>query len=241
MYLIGCVSPKKLYYFHDQQPTTMRMDSIDQGRLQKIQKNDRLMIIVSSPEPALTSFLNPFTSQSGGNNAMLNNNGYLVDDKGKISFPYIGELMVEGMTSREVGQMVKDKLSLYYKDIFVNVNITGRVFFMNGRMGASLQMFNERMTIFEAIAQAGSQDAFDMKNEVWLVREENGMRSMNKLNLNSKSIFASPYYYLKTNDLIYVKPGRSTTFLSPGSPTRNVVTITGAVITVILALNNILK
>jgi polysaccharide export outer membrane protein len=239
--LHSCVAPNKLYYFHDLKPTTLRMDSIDQGRLQRIQKSDRLSINVSSPEPLLTAFLNPFNAQNVGNSVQQFNNGYLVNDKGNIFFPYLGELKVEGLSSVEASKMIREKLSLYYKDIFVNVNIAGRVFFINGRQGTAIPMLNERLTIFEAMAQSGPQDAFDKKDEIWLVREENGQRSMNKLNLNSKDIFTSPYYYLKTNDLIYVQQGRSTTFLTPGSPARNVISITGAAVAVIIALNNIIR
>lgn len=239
--LFGCQSPNRLYYFNDLTSTSLRMDSIDQGRMQRIQKSDRLSVNVSSPEPILTAFLNPFNAQNVGNQVQQFNNGYLVNDKGNIFFPYLGELKVEGMTSSEAARMIRDKLSVYYKDIFVNVNIAGRVFFINGRQGSAIPMLNERLTIFEAVAQSGSQDAFDNKHEVWLVREEDGKRSMNRLNLNSKDIFTSPYYYLKTNDLIYVKPGRSTTFLSPGSPARNVLSITGAAVALIIAINNLTR
>lgn len=240
-FLHSCVPAKKLYYFHDQQPTVQRLDSIDQGQLQRIQKSDRLIVNVSSPEPALTAFLNPFNAQNVGNAVQQFNNGYLVNDKGYIFFPYLGELKVEGMTSTEASRMIRDKLSLYYKDIFVNVNIAGRVFFINGRAGTAIPMANERLTIFEAISQSGTQDPFDIKNAVWLVREENGERKIAKLDLNSKNIFTSPYYYLKSNDLIYVQQGRGTTFLSPGSPSRNVLTIASAAAAVFIALNNIIR
>ena len=239
--LSNCVSPKKLYYFHDLKPTTQRLDSIEQGVPLQIKRSDRLNINVSSPEPSLTAFLNPFNAQNVGNAVQQFSNGYLVNDKGSIMFPYIGELHVEGMTSTDAAKMIREKLSVYFKDIFVIVNIAGRVYFVNGRGGTTIQMFNERLTIFEAIAQSGTQDAFDMKNDVWLVREENGTRTMAKLDLNSKNIFTSPYYYLKSNDLLYVKPGRFTTFLSPGSPARNAIAITGAVITVLITLNNIIN
>lgn len=241
IYLHGCVPANKLYYFHDQGPTTQRLDSMDQGQLNRIQKADRLIINVSSPEPNLTAFLNPFNAQNVGNTNQLFNNGYLVDDKGNIVFPYIGEIKVENLTTSEAAGEIRKKLSVYYKDIFVNVNMAGRVYFINGRSGASIPILNERLTIFEAVAQSGTQDAFDKKNQVMLVREEKGERTIVKLDLNSKKIFQSPYFYLKNNDLVYVQPGRVTTFLSPGSPARNIITITGAALTVAIALNNILR
>lgn len=237
--LEGCVPTKKLYYFHDLAPTKQRLDSIDQGLQQKIQKSDRLLINVSSPEPSLTAFLNPFVSQNIGNTVQQYNNGYLVNDKGKIIFPYLGEIPVEGMTTTDASLLIKEKLSVYFKDIFVSVNIAGRAFFVNGRMGAVIPIINERLSIFEAMAQSGLQDAFDRKNQVWLVREENGERTFTQLDLNSKKIFTSPFYYLKSNDLIYVQPGKYSSFLAPGSPARNIITITGAIVTIFIAANNL--
>jgi polysaccharide export outer membrane protein len=234
--LNACVSPSKLYYFHDQAPTKHKLDSVDQGSVQRIQRSDRLAITVSSTDPALTAFLNPFNVQSTSNAVQQANNGYLVSAQGKIEFPLLGQLTVGGLTTVEASALIKEKLSFFYKDLFVNVNLNGKVYFMNGRNGTAITMLNERMTIFEAVAQSGAQDPFDRKNEVWLIREENGERSFTKLDLNSKNIFLSSHYYLKNNDLIYMMPGKYSSLLSPGSPGRSILTITGAALTVFIAL-----
>jgi hypothetical protein len=49
--MVSCVSPNKLYYFHDQVPSIQQIDSIQQNSLQRIQKSDRLSITVSSTDP----------------------------------------------------------------------------------------------------------------------------------------------------------------------------------------------
>ncbi|MBC7536310.1 MAG: polysaccharide biosynthesis/export family protein [Ferruginibacter sp.] len=236
--LHACVAPNKLYYFHDKQPGKDTLDIATQVSAQTIQKNDRLNITVSSTDPALTAYLNPFNVQTSTNSSQQANTGYLVNNIGKIEFPLLGSIDVAGLSTSEAAGRIKEKLSFFYKDLFVNVSLRGQVYFMNGRSGTPIPMINERLTIFEAITQSGVQDAFDKKNAVWLVRERNGQRTYTRLDLNSKSIFQSPYFYLQNNDLIYMQPGRFSSFLSPTSPGRNIITITGAILAIFIAIRN---
>ncbi len=237
--LNACVSSNRLYYFNDKVPGKDTLDTVSQVSAQKIQKNDRLAITVSSTDPALTAYLNPFNVQSSGTSSQQTNTGYLVNNTGKIEFPLLGQVEVGGLSTVEAAAVIKEKLSFYYKDLFVNVNLRGQVYFMNGRTGTPIPMVNERLTIFEAITQSGLQDPYDKKNDVWLVREKNGERIYTKLNLNSKSIFQSPYFYLQNNDLIYLQPGKFSSFLSANSPGRNILTISAAVLTLFIALRNL--
>ncbi len=237
--LNACVSSSRLYYFNDKLPGKDTLDTVNQVSAQKIQKNDRLSITVSSTDPALTAYLNPFNVQNSGTASQQTNTGYLVNNVGKIEFPLLGSIEVAGLSTVEAAAVIKEKLSFYYKDLFVNVNLRGQVYFMNGRTGTPIPMVNERLTIFEAITQSGLQDPYDKKNDVWLVREKNGERSYTKLNLNSKNIFQSPYYYLQNNDLIYLQPGKFSSFLSANSPGRNILTISAAVLTLFIALRNL--
>ncbi len=232
----SCLSPSKLYYFHDQQVAKQKLDSLEQDKLVKIKKGDRLQITVSSPDPAITTYLNPFGVASAGSFEQQSNNGFLVSQEGMIDFPQIGKVKVDSITTKEAAEMISSKLSFWYKEIFVDVNLTGRVYFMSGRNGTDIPMRNERLTIFEAMAQSGVQDPYDKRHKVWLVREENGERDFAQLNLASKEIFNSPYYYLRNNDLIYLQPGRMSTFLSPNSPARSILTLSGVLLTLYIAL-----
>ena len=236
----SCLPAEKLYFFSDEQPGFQQLDSLKESAIQRIKPADRLSVTVSSTDPSLTSYLNPFNlqmSQSNGN--QQSNNGYLVNADGAIEFPLLGKIPVAGLNTTEASTLIKERLSYYYKDLFVNVNLVGKVYVMNGRQGVSLQMFNERMTIFEAIAQSGVQDPYDLKNQVWLVREDSGKRYFTRLNLNSKKIFESEYYYLHTNDLVYMPPNRTSTILHPSSPVRGIVTIAGSIAALLLAINSL--
>lgn len=237
--LNACVSSSKLYYFHNKQPGRDTLNTSIQVSAQTIQKNDRLSITVSSTDPALTAYLNPFNIQSGGTSTQQVNSGYLVNNAGSIEFPLLGTIKVSGLSTTAVADTIKQKLSFFYKDLFVNVNLRGQVYFMNGRSGTPIPMTNERLTIFEAVSQSGLQDPFDKKNAVWLVRDSAGERIYARLDLNSKNIFQSPYYYLQNNDLIYLQPGKYSSFLSPNSPGRNILSVTAAVLGLFIAIRNL--
>ncbi|RYG40419.1 MAG: hypothetical protein EOO01_27370 [Chitinophagaceae bacterium] len=234
--LQSCLTPSKLYLFHDQQVAKQKLDSLEQAKLVKIKKGDRLQVIVNSPDVNITAFLNPFGVGNSTSFEQQNINGYLVSQEGFIDFPKLGKLKVDSLTTGEAAELIYEKLSYYYKDLYVDVNLTGRVFFINGRNGTDIQMRNERLTIFEALSQSGVQDPYDKRNKVWLVREENGERDFVQLNLASKEIFNSPYYYLRNNDLVYVRPGRLSSLMSASSPTRSILTATGLLLTLIIAL-----
>lgn len=241
-FLASCKSSKNLYFFNDQTPSVQQLDSLKQFSIQRVNRNDKLNITISSTDPALTAYLNPFSNNnqlSQSNATQQSGNGYLVNEDGNIEFPLLGKLAVTGMTTTEISKLIKEKLSYYYKDLFVNVNLTGRVYFLNGRQGSVILMNNERLTIFEAIAQSGIQDPFDRRNDLWLIREDSGKRFYTQLDLNSKKIFESPNYYLHTNDLLYMKPSRSTYFLSASSPARTIAAILGALSSILLVLRSL--
>lgn len=235
----SCVSPKRLFYFNDQNPSVQDLQNTRDFNLYLIKPNDRIAILVSCPEPSLTSFLNPL----GGNNGGGNNNflrGYLVNTEGSIEFPILGKVYLQGLSTVEAAALIKEKLSYYYKDLFINVTALGEVHYLTGRGGGNIPMQNERLTIFEALTQMPSLDPYDSRDDVWLVREDSGRRYFAKLNLNSKKIFESEYYYLKNNDLIYVKPSRFTSNLfNTASPLKGAVTILGSVLALFLTLRSI--
>ena len=129
-----------------------------------------LAITISSTDPNLTAFLNPFGSVQNINNG-VSATGYLVNSEGAIEFPLLGKVQVKGLTTSEVSTLIKEKLSYYYKDLFVSVNLFGNVYLIVGSTGTTISIKNERLTVFEALSQVSIQDPNDMKNDVWIIRE----------------------------------------------------------------------
>jgi len=238
----SCVSPSKLYYFHNQKQDTVSIDQ--QNRILKIKENDRLIINVSVADPAASAILNPFSNSNnqvggGSNSNIQSRGGYLVDIDGNINFPTIGKVEVKGLTIPEAEKVLTKKLEYLYKDPYVNINIEGRAFFMSEKGGTTIPLYNQRLTVFEALAQSGVVDPYDIKDKLWLVREENDERTMVQLNLNDKGIFDSPYYYLHNNDLLYIKPGRFFGSFGANSPARFVATISTLAFSILLLIRSL--
>jgi len=236
VFLTSCLPTKRLYYFHDQVKSVQNLDSTKGYNVHRIKKNDRLKIIVSSPDPTLTTYLNISSEK---------NAGFLVNIDGAINFPAVGNVKMEGLTTEEAGILLKEKLSYLFKDLFVNVTLEGTINYMTGRKGGVLTLTNERLTIIEAISQMPFIDPYDYRNDIWLIREEDNKRIFEKIDLTSKTIFESPYFYLKNNDFLYVRPGRySRTLFNSSGPLASTIGIVGsslATLSLIITLKNLLK
>lgn len=236
----SCVSRKRLYYFNDQVPGVQILQDVKTYNAQLVKPNNRLIIIVTSPDPSLVSFLNPHANFGNNNNTAAGTRGYLVNLDGMIDFPLLGKVRVEGLTTEEVAALLKDKLSLYYKELFITVSFNGEINYITGKGGGSVMLENQRLTIFEVISKMPNLDPYDYKNDVWIIREDSGKRFFAKVNLNSKKIFESEYYYLKSNDFLYIKPSRySANLFNTSSPIRGFITIMGSLLALFLTFKNV--
>ena len=231
----SCISSKKIYYINDAVEQEQKIDSLKKLAVQKIQKGDKVSIIVSCPDPAQTSFLNPFNNQNPGGNASQNTLGFLVDSSGSIDFPLLGKIDVLALTSQETAEKIKLGLKKYFKDPYVYVTLNGKVFILNGRGGYSVPLSNERLTILEALAQQSSYEPDDRWDEVLVIREIDGKRTTAFVDLNTKEVLNSPYYYLHNNDVIYIKPGKTSATLKSTTAIRSTIgLVTGALALFIL-------
>lgn len=154
-------------------------------------------------------------SRSSGNTAEESSTQYyLVDKNGYIEFPTIGQLRIGGMNKAAIVSMIKSELyPKYLKEIpsvdirFMNFKVT---VFGAVKSPGVVEATNERLNIFEALAQAGDLDIKGHRDNVKLIRTKaDGTREIAVLNLNSKDILLSPYFNLQQNDMIYVEPNKS--------------------------------
>jgi polysaccharide export outer membrane protein len=236
--LCSCGLTKGKILFKDQQVSVQQLDSIKHFSIQRIQKSDRINITVTSTEPSLMAFLNPFGNTGGTSNNGLT--GYLVDLEGNIEFPLLGKIAVDGLTTKETENILRSKLAFYYKDLFVNVSLVGKVYMMNGNEGSTVNITNERLTIFEAIAQNSSKTETNDNSDVWIIREDSGKRYFSKIDLTSKKIFESPYFFLRSNDFIYIMPNKYNWYVSPTSPVRLTFTLFVSVAGLIILITRLI-
>ena len=246
--LTGCSSYEKSLYLQNDAV----INQSTQGQLYdfRIMPKDMLTIVVSTTDPAASA---PFyrklgRDKEGGSTPMSSQNtnllGYLVDNNGEIDFPVLGKIKVTGMTTRECEALLRDKLKPYLKETpLVTVSSSNYKFSVLGEVNApgTYTVKDEKVTIFEAIAQAGDMTLFSIRDDVQLLREDSeGRRQVIHLNLNDADITQSPYFYLQQNDVIYVKPTkakvRSNTFNSNASMWLTLLSVLTSVTSLVLAL-----
>jgi polysaccharide export outer membrane protein len=226
LFSMSCSSYKTIPYFQDLDHTKISQENIDNYSPLKIQAGDLLGINVNSLSPTNefaaantrvsgdaggTGSVNKSNLPNGADNTNTNPVfGYRVDLKGEINLPYLGKMKVAGTTTDEVAAKLTPQLEQYLKQPIVNIRILN---FKVSVMGDVLRpdvftVQNERITIIEALGLAGDLNITAKRKNVLLIREYDGKREYLPIDLTSKKLFTSSYYYLQNNDVIYVEPDR---------------------------------
>lgn len=208
LFLGSCNNYRKVIYFQDLDRTTVRTEDISNYSPLLIQTEDILSISVSSMNPEASAVFSFSSSSSGGSGS--GGSEYLVDHKGMIHFPLLGSIKVTGYTTAALRDEIQKKLLFYLKEPIVNIRVVNFKVSVIGDVSSPgvYQIMNEKITIPEVLAMAGDLNVTARRNNIILIREQNGTRKYVPVDL-TKNLFKSQYYYLKNNDLIYVQPDRS--------------------------------
>ncbi|PVH25821.1 polysaccharide biosynthesis/export family protein [Sphingobacterium corticibacter] len=213
--LHSCIVSKKIVYVKDMKEG-VAYPTVAAAPI-RIQQNDRLSITVSSKNPELAA---PFNLDIGNygidpdGQANIrggqSNNTFLVDTDGRIDYPIIGSLSVEGLTIDGVRDLIWENLvskKLIAEPIvkveLINVKITmmGEV-----RSVGILDIPDTRVTLLDALARSGGLTSNAVPSKVSVIREENGVRKMYMNDVESTNLFNSPTFFLQQNDIVYVHP-----------------------------------
>ena len=245
----SCISQRRLSYLRD--VTAVSADSINKTYQtldeNYITKGDMLSIFVNALDiQAVQAFNMPVANVQNLGSKMVTSNtgsgslqGYWVDPEGNIDFPVLGKLHIEGMTTTQLKDTLTQLISRSVKDPIININFMN--FFVTvlgevknpGRHAVNSQ----GMTIFEALGLAGDLTIYGKRNNVLVSREVNGKMEFARLNLNDQAIFASPYYHIRQNDVIYVEPNNARAISSQNIPLYlSVITTLGSMATVIVSV-----
>lgn len=204
---VSCVSKKKYYYLQGD----YNMSNAAANYEPIIQKDDRISIVVMTYQRELSE---PFNMSMGGNgnvgggNIMNNPNaGYLVDSEGTIDFPTLGKLSVAGYTIEQLRLMLTDKLKAYLVDPIINIRILNFKVTVLGAVGSpGVKNFNtNRVTILDVIAESGDVSPYGRRQEVLVIRDYQGVKSFNTIDLTKADLVNSPYFYMDQNDVVYVR------------------------------------
>ncbi len=213
----SCQSYKKVPYLQDVEAVE---SSVQQENLYdaKIMPKDLLTIVVACTSPELAVPFN-LTVATPNNVAIVNTisqpalQQYLVDNKGKINFPVLGELKVGGLTKKQAESMIVEKLKPYMKETpIVTVRMVNYKISVIGEVArpGTFTVSNEKVNLLEALAMAGDMTVWGLRDNVKLIREgSDGKQDIITLDLNKAETIISPYYWLQQNDIVYVTPNKA--------------------------------
>ncbi len=227
--LSSCVQQKQIAYFQKSLGGSDTL-AVAQAYIPKIQPGDILDIPIGSLNPVASSFFNPYSnvpvktdntttpsSMSGATAPVSSPSlvqssapGYLVDANGNIEMPLVGTVKVAGLTTIAAKDTIKNRVKLFLKEPTVNVRLLNYKISVLGEVQRpSVYVIpNETITLPEALGLAGDMTIFGKRDNVLVIRDNNGKKEFGRIDLNSREVFSSPYYYLHANDVVYVEPSK---------------------------------
>ncbi|PKP25757.1 MAG: sugar transporter [Bacteroidetes bacterium HGW-Bacteroidetes-2] len=210
----SCVSKKEILYMQDIEKLNTAAEVVIQNN-PVIHSNDILVIQVSSYDMEASAPFNLLAPARNileqGTSQNLQGQGYLVNNDGSIEFPVLGTLQVGGMTRQELVEDLKTKISVYVKDPIINIRISNFKVTVLGEVTRPGDYYieNERITLLEAFGKAGDLTIFGKRDNILILREQNGIKTYNKIDITKSDFLDSPYYYLQQNDVVYVQPNNA--------------------------------
>lgn len=207
----GCVSYESLVNYRQGASMPSR-DEISFPPDIRILPNDVLDIKVHTIDMETAA---PFNLNAGGSNVFwtgdprtLQLNGYLVDEEGNINFPVLGTVKIRDKTITEAENLLLQRLRQYLTDPVITIRLINFQVTVSGEVNTpgALNIYNNRITLPEAIAMAGDFTDHANRQNILLIRESDGARTYHRINMLRTDLFQTDHYYLKQNDMIYVEP-----------------------------------
>jgi polysaccharide biosynthesis/export protein len=214
--LSSCISHQELINFRsgkEKEPTLSKLpkqEITNQGDL-KLQANDILAFIIMSPDGVLATPYNISSTQTGVQVSPNAPNTFLIGSDGMLNVPSIGAIKAAGLTIKELREEVLKKLSVLLENPSVNIRLINFTITVSGEVQRPgiFTVPNERITILEALGQAGDLTPYSNRQHIMVIREHEGVREYGEIDLKDNKFFTSPYYYLQRNDVIYVEPTKA--------------------------------
>jgi len=243
----SCVSNKNIAYFQD-------IQAVNQAKLENaasftepvIQTDDILSINIFTLNPQTGLVINQAaaTPLLGGNSStslgQQQTTGFLVDKNGEIELALVGKVKVAGLTTYQARELVRDRVGTFYKEPNVQLRFANFKVSVLGEVSSpsAYSLPNEKVSVLDALSLAGDLTIYGKRENVLIVRDNNGKKEFARLNLNSSEIFSSPFYYLKQNDVIYVEPNKRKVSASNSAQIQTIGVLASVVSVIVLAISS---
>ncbi|MFH0758618.1 MAG: polysaccharide biosynthesis/export family protein [Bacteroidota bacterium] len=205
----SCISNRKIVYVQDSKEMTAQQSDnmyfIDEPLDDIIRQGDELYIKVASADEIATNFNQDRSYTTDP--ALLS---YTVNEEGVIKLPYIGKVKLADLTLIEASDLIERELRQYLDSPSVFIRFVNNKVTILGEVNQpGVYVFNYKtVNIFQAIGYANDVATFGNRRNVTIVREEGEFRSKHTIDLTSDELLVSPFYIVKSNDIIYVEPLR---------------------------------
>jgi polysaccharide export outer membrane protein len=242
--LTSCGSTKSVPYFQNVLDSgTSKLAVNNVFHEPTIQPDDILSISIFTIDPATSMVVNQLGSQSFGGmvsiagSANPSASGFLVDKNGEIQLSVIGKVKLLGLTTFQARDLIQERAAKSYNSPNVQVRYSNFKVTILGEVSrpATYTVPNEKVTVLDALGLAGDLTIYGKRENVLLIRDNNGEKQFARLNLNSNELFNSTFYYLKQNDVIYVEPNKGKAASLNVARTQTIALI-GTALTVLIAL-----
>lgn len=211
LFFSSCGSRKDIIYLQDVENDATINQALSYEPV--IKCDDMLSVIVAADQPDLTI---PFNLPQIQGNYQVNDNQegiktYLVDAAGYIDFPVIGKVKLAGLTRTQAKNELEVKIKEYIKEPSVNLRILNYKISVLGEVNKpnTYKIASERVTLLEAISMAGDMTIYGKRSNVLVIREVDGKKTFNRVDLTNKDFISSPFYYLNQNDVVMVEPNKT--------------------------------
>ena len=221
----SCITPRKVNYL--QNPNLQVPAYIDTVSYEEYQLRvgDCLYIKVSTLNSDIDIVLNDGMRENqhqviiNGTSAAMDLYTYTVKPNGTINFPLIDTVFVKGKTTREVKEVMEQKISVFTSSCTVDVRTVKRFFSIIGAgTSGRYPIQKEKMSIFEALAMAGDIDLYGDRSKVRIVRETEVGTEVKMFDIRSVDMLHSEFYYIEPNDVIYIQAVREQFFSMSNLP-----------------------
>jgi polysaccharide export outer membrane protein len=205
IFLTGCGAAKQVVYMQEIQENIPL--NVQEVKPFKLQPGDKVYIYIHSRDEELEKMFNLTSNQVN----RQRENAYTVSEDGKVDIPILGPIAAEGLTRMELANLIKYRLltAKMLRDPVVTVEYANLSFYTLGEVGKSgrIEIEQDHITLLEAIAEAGDLNLTGRRDNVLVLRTENGVQTPYRVDLtNTQDIYSSPVYYIHQNDIIYVAP-----------------------------------
>lgn len=238
----SCTTYKTIPYFTDFPDTALRT-SVKTVPFSSpvIKPDDLLSITIETVDADITRLLNSANSVVQTSNLPPSVNqqtipGYLVDKNGEVELPFVGRIKLAGYTTIQARDTITAAFSQYIKNPIVNVKFANFKVTVLGEVlkPSTYIMPTEKVTVLDALGQAGDLTIYGRRENVLIIRDTlDNQKNMVHLNLNSKNVMSSPYFYLQPNDVVYVEPNKAKAASTDAARNRD-ITIVASVLSLLI-------